>query len=230
MNEMYSKTAGPLLGLRAADEIVLGTPVQYPLYTVFFIPHGAGRLHADFAAFNFRGPVLLFSTPLQVIYISEGRFTECKMLQFHGDFYCIEFHRQEVSCNGVLFNNIYIDPVVVLSDKEACVFNSLLTDLSGEMNEAIPSEITLRAYLQLFLAKASSIKLRTIDEQKAVAVKDDQMDAFKNFLDEHFLTLHKPSDYAKMLAMTPDNFSRRCVRHFGKTPSQLIQERLILEH
>jgi AraC-like DNA-binding protein len=29
--------------------------------------------------------------------------------------------------------------------------------------------------------------------------------------------------------MSPNNFSKRCTRYFKKTPSQLIQERLILE-
>lgn len=229
MNEIYSGANGLLLGLQVVGATALCTPVQYPLYTVFFISQGTGTLHADFGAFNFNGPVLLFSTPLQTIYIQECKFLECKMLQFHGDFYCIEFHREEVSCNGLLFNNIYIDPVVVLSDKEATVFGSLLADLCNEINEITPSEITLRAYLQLFLAKSSSIKLKAIDDDKDKVEKDMQMECFRELLNEHFLTLHKPSDYARLLAMTPGNFTKRCTRYFRKTPSQLIQERLILE-
>jgi len=211
------------------DGAALCTPAQYPVYTVFFIPEGSGTYHADFGVFNFQGPVLLFSTPLQVIYIEECEFLNCKMLQFHGDFYCIEFHREEVSCNGLLFNNIYIDPVVVLSDKEAGLFDSMLTELNDELNEAEPSESILRAYLQLFLAKSSAIKIKAIAENKDKTEKDEQMERFKKLLDEHFLTLHKPSDYAGLLAMTPDNLTKRSVRYFKKTPSQLIQERLMLE-
>ncbi|WP_183573660.1 helix-turn-helix domain-containing protein [Mucilaginibacter sp. X5P1] len=229
MKEVYSGSGGLLLGLKAADEAALCTPAQYPLYTVFFIPAGAGTFHSDFGVFNFEGPALLFSTPLQLIYIQECKFPNCKMLQFHGDFYCIEFHREEVSCNGLLFNNIYIDPVVVLSDKEAGLFDSLLTDLNDELDEAVPSEIILRAYLQLFLAKSSAIKLKAVAENKDKTEKDEQMDRFKKMLDEHFLTLHRPSDYATLLAMTPDNLTKRSTRYFKKTPSQLIQERLILE-
>ncbi len=229
MKEIHSGSGEFLLRLKAADDVDLCTPVQHPAYTVFFIPEGNGTYHADFGVFNFKGPVLLFSTPLQLIYMQECSFLNCKMLQFHGDFYCIEFHREEVSCNGLLFNNIYIDPVVVLSDKEAGLFDSILTELNNELDEAAPSEITLRAYLQLFLAKSSAIKIKAIAENKDKAEKDEQMDRFRKLLDEHFLTLHKPSDYAKLLAMTPNNFTKRCTRYFKKTPSQLIQERLILE-
>jgi AraC family transcriptional activator of pobA len=229
MKEIHSGSGGLLLGLAVADEGDLCTPAQYPVYTVFLIPEGTGTYHADFGVFNFKGPVLLFSTPLQLIYIQECKFSNCKMLQFHGDFYCIEFHREEVSCNGLLFNNIYIDPVVVLSDKEARLFDSLLTDFKDELDDIAPSEIILRAYLQLFLAKSSAIKIKAIAENKDKTEKDEQMERFKKLLDEHFLTLHKPSDYAELLAMTPDNFTKRCTRYFKKTPSQLIQERLILE-
>ena len=31
-------------------------------------------------------------------------------IAFHGDFYCIEYHKKEVACNGLLFNNIYQQP------------------------------------------------------------------------------------------------------------------------
>jgi len=229
MKEVHSGSDQLLLKLQVADGAALCTPAQYPVYTVFLIPVGAGTYHADFGVFNFKGPVLLFSTPLQVIYIEECQFLNCKMLQFHGDFYCIEFHREEVSCNGLLFNNIYVDPVVVLSDKEAGLFDSMLTDLNDELNEAEPSESILRAYLQLFLAKSSAIKIKAIAENKDKTEKDEQMERFKKLLDENFLTLHKPSDYASLLAMTPDNLTKRSVRYFKKTPSQLIQERLILE-
>lgn len=229
MKEIHSGSGGLLLRLKVADEAALCTPVQYSVYTVFYVPQGTGTFHADFGVFNFSGPALLFSTPLQLIYMQECTLPNCKILQFHGDFYCIEFHREEVSCNGLLFNNIYIDPVVALPDKEAGLFDSILTDLDNELDEAAPSEIVLRAYLQLFLAKSSAIKLKAIAENKDKPEKDEQMDRFKKLLDEHFLTLHKPSDYAALLAMTPDNLTKRSTRYFKKTPSQLIQERLILE-
>jgi AraC family transcriptional activator of pobA len=229
MKEIYSGSGGLLLGLKLADGAALCKPAQYPVYTVFFVPKGSGTFHADFGAFAFKSPVLLFATPMQTIYIQECKFPTCLMLQFHGDFYCIEFHREEVSCNGLLFNNIYLDPVVALSEKEARLFNGILTDLSGELNEHTPSEIILRAYLQLFLAKSSTIKLKAIAVGTDKTEKDEQMEKFRELINENFLTLHKPSDYAKLLNMTPDNLAKRTARHFKKTPSKLIQERLILE-
>jgi AraC family transcriptional activator of pobA len=229
LKEIRSASGEFLLGLRNAGEDFLCLPAQFSEYTVYFIPAGKGIFHADFGTFPFSGPVLLFSTPLQVIYIEECQQVQCTMLQFHSDFYCIEYHRVEVACNGLLFNNIYLDPIVVLTDREAKVFELLLGEISDEFESPAPSEIVLRAFLQVFLAKSSSIKIKAINDKVDKMEKDDLMERFRQLLDVHYLDLHKPSDYANLLAMSPDNFSKRCTRFFKKTASQLIQERLILE-
>lgn len=230
MNEIFSASGEYLLGLKEIDSASLSKPVQFSEYSVLFIPQGGGTYHADFGSFPFTGPVLLFSTPLQTIYVEQIEpDTVVTMLQFHGDFYCIEYHRAEVSCNGLLFNNIFIEPAIILTEKEAAVLVRIFGEMADELNQAIPAEIVLRAYLQLFLAKSGHIKLSSMADPQQTPVKDELMEQFRQLLDIHYLDLHKPQDYAGLLAMSPNNFTKRCTRYFRKTPSQLIQERLILE-
>lgn len=227
MNKVFSDTGNVLLGLDHPEDNTLASPAQFAEYTVILITEGEGIFHADFASFPFTSPVILFSTPQQSIYIKETKPVKSVMLQFHSDFYCIEYHRNEVACNGLLFNNIYIEPSLKLSQGELDSYLQLILQINDEFKQPDPSDIVLRAYLQLFLAKSSSIKIKSIEKQKIF--KDEKMDLFKQLLEENFLTLHKPSDYASLLAMTPNNFTKQCTRRFNKTPSQLIQERLILE-
>jgi len=229
MNDISATSGEHLISLRSVSQKELCLPAQFNQYTVFFISEGNGKFHSDFGIFNFETPVLLFATPLQVIHMQESSNLICRMLQFHGDFYCIEYHRKEVACNGLLFNNIYIDPAVSLSPEDAQFFESLMQQIAVECSQSASSEIVLRAYLQLFLAKASTLKQRILGAQVYQLEKDDQMEKFRLLLDEHYLILHKPSDYSGLLAMSPDNFSRRCTKYFKKSPSQLIQERLVLE-
>jgi AraC-like DNA-binding protein len=227
MQELISPSGEQLLSVKEAIYKDFSTPVQSTMYTVLFIKEGEGLYHADFGVFPFTAPALLFSTPLQIIYLEKAESAKCTQLQFHGDFYCIEFHRTEVRCNGLLFNNIYIDPIVSLTEKEAKVFESVINDLKGELKHETLSDIVPRAYLQLFLAKSSSIKMKTISNQHSE--RDELMDRFGQLLEENYLSLRKPADYADLLSMSRDNFTRRCTRYFRKSPSQLIQERLILE-
>ncbi|MET3981863.1 AraC family transcriptional activator of pobA [Mucilaginibacter sp. UYP25] len=226
---IYSSSGTYLLSLEQTGGSSLCTASQFTEYTVVIVLKGSGVFHADFGSFPFTAPVLLFATPIQLIYLENCNQLKYNILKFHGDFYCIEYHRKEVSCNGLLFNNIYIDPVVHLTAKEADGFQSLLADLTAEANQQSPSEIVLRSYLQLFLAKSSNIKLKAIDNLDDKIQIDEQMQRFTRLLDQHYLDLHKPSDYAGLLAMSTDNFRRRSVHYFSKTPSQLIQERLVLE-
>lgn len=227
MNKVYSDTGNVLLGLEQPQNNRLSQPSQFAEYTVLLIEEGQGIFHADFASFAFTAPILLFSTPQQSIYIKEAQSLKYTMLQFHSDFYCIEYHRNEVACNGLLFNNIYIEPSLKLSAQQLESYVQIIDQITSEFRQPDPSDIVLRAYLQLFLAKSSSIKLNTGEQQKVI--KDEKMDLFKQLLEKHFLTLHKPGDYASLLSMSPNNFSRQCSKCFNKTPSQMIQERLILE-
>lgn len=207
MQELISPSGEQLLNVKEATYIDLGTPSQSTMYTVLFIKEGKGSYHADFGVFPFTAPALLFSTPLQVIYLEKSESVKCTQLQFHGDFYCIEFHRTEVRCNGLLFNNIYIDPIVVLTEKEAKVFESVINDLKEELNHETLSDIVPRAYLQLFLAKSSSIKMNAISSNHSE--RDELMERFSQLLEEHYLSLRKPSDYAELLSMSRDNLTRR---------------------
>lgn len=217
------------MGLQHLEESSLCNPTQFSEYTILLITQGKGLFHADFGVFAFSGPVLLFATPLQQIHLQDCKDLKSTMLQFHSDFYCIEYHRKEVACNGLLFNNIYIDPTVSLTDREADSFSGILKEIEAEASQEEPSEIVIRSYLQLFLAKSSSIKMKELEGSMELLRKDEQMEKFRRLVDEHYLKLHKPADYAALLAMTTDNLSRRCQHYFKKTPSQLIQERLVLE-
>lgn len=229
MKEMISTSGDYLIGIEHSETSPLTTPVRFSEYMVLLIHHGEGIYHADFSSFKFSGPVLLFATPMQTVFLEYKGIAKHTLLKFHTDFYCIETHREEVACNGLLFNNIYIEPSVSLSDKDLTAFNQLIGQMEEEFNSPGTSEMVLRAYLQLLLAKCSTIKLRSLESEDLNRPKDEKMEQFRLLLDEHYLSLHKPSDYAALLSIPPNTLSKKSVRYFGKTPSQLIQDRLILE-
>jgi AraC-like DNA-binding protein len=206
----------------------LATLKQFSLYTIISIEKGRGIYHADFNNFRFEGPVILFSTPFQQIFIEADPALEIVLLQFHADFYCIEFHRAEVSCNGLLFNNCYIEPAVNMDVQECGVFRNLMNDIEQECQLIEVNETVIRAYLQIWLAKASAIKIKMLENQGARDV-DLLMEQFRQLVDVHFLTLHKPGDYAALLHISPNILTKRATKYFGKTPSQLISEKLILQ-
>jgi len=229
MAQLTSGTGTKLISLYNARENILGTPIRFSEYSIIFVNAGQGTFYSDFGAFPFSGPMLFFATPMQLIYIEDIIAAQYTLLQFHGDFYCMEYHREEVACNGLLFNNIYIEPSLQLSDADHKGFNQLMEQLTEEFTMPEPSDIVLKSLLQLFLAKSSRVKNRELDSTAYVSQRDDEMERFKELLEIHYLNLRKPSDYADLLIMAPNTLTKRCTKYFKKTPSQLITERLIVE-
>src|SRR5690606_27105815 len=89
--------------------------IHAPYYYVVLI-NGSVNFSVDFNTFTCRGKNLLFLSPYQLLQWETAQVQKLLFLQFHGDFYCIEYHKKEVACNGILFNNIYDTPIVRLTE------------------------------------------------------------------------------------------------------------------
>ncbi|MEA9358435.1 helix-turn-helix domain-containing protein [Bacteriovorax sp. PP10] len=200
---------------------------QVALYSAMIIPKGKGVCKVDSGTYPFEGPSILFLTPFQKLNFTEVDVEDVKLLQFHGDFYCIELHQPEVACNGLLFNNVYLSPFIKLSTSELLKSRELFSSIENELKN--PDKSILTSYLQLFLAIASRIKRAEVGDKLVSPGKDVKMEEFKELIDRHFLSKRRPSDYAKLLNLQMDSLTKRSKKYFTKSPSQLIHERIIIE-
>lgn len=199
-----------------------------PFYNIFLF-QGKGKVNIDFADYDFNGNIVLFTAPYQLVRFNMDEHLVINTLQFHGDFYCIEYHKKEVACNGLLFNNIYLQPFIVLSEDEFTELHSLFNKLAAELNYTDTySQAVVKAYLQLVLALSSKVKIINIPAPEEEYANHPVVQ-FKSLLDLHFKKERQPLFYAAQLGMAPNTFSKKCKAYFMRTPSQLIQERVILE-
>ena len=106
---------------------------------------------------------------------------------------------------------------------------NLFRNITAELTEKNPfSEAVLRSYLQLILAlssKEKSLLLTDTPPQTDHTLATD----FQELLEKHFLSERNLSFYAEALSLTPDAFSKKLKKLIGKTPSKLLQDRLVLE-
>jgi AraC family transcriptional activator of pobA len=199
-----------------------------PMYSIFLL-EGNGKVSVDLVEYTFEGKIILFTTPYQIIHFDIKKPIKTRRLQFHGDFYCIEYHKKEVACNGLLFNNIYQKPYVNLATEEYIELDYILEKLIIELeNTSSYSMAVVRSYLQLILALCSKIKSEDnlVPEEKNI---HHPLIQFKDLLENNFRKERQPSFYATQMGISPNNFSKLSKHYFLKTPSTLIQERVILE-
>lgn len=198
-----------------------------PLYGIFLF-QATGTITVDLTSYAVSGYTVVFCTPFQMLHfdISTG---DIRALWFHGDYYCIEYHKKEVACNGFLFNNIYSPPLVSLDRSGFEGMLQILDKLGMELENTDPYSIAVaRSYLQLLLAlgsKAKASDLTAAEEHK----KRHPVLLFQSMLEQHYIRERTPAFYAAQLGMTPNTFSKQCKTYFLKSPSALIQERVVLE-
>jgi len=201
-----------------------------PLYQIFLLSEPV-EIRVDFAPYQTASSSLLFLSPYQHLEWKKASLESVVRILFHGDFYCIEYHKKEVACNGLLFNNIYLQPFVHVSISLFDEIVHLINHMKRELNTDAPFSVSvLKAYLQLILALSSKAKKQQVDMGLLINnVEMKEGGGFQRLLEEYFMTIRSVNFYAGKLNLSTDAFSRKIKRQLGKLPSVLIQERVILE-
>ncbi|QRA42072.1 AraC family transcriptional regulator [Chryseobacterium cucumeris] len=199
-------------------------------YSVF-LWKGSGVFSVDGINYSYSGYNILFLSPYQKVKLVSESDENIHVLFFHGDYYCIEYHKKEVACNGLLFNNIYLNPSVELSEESYHYILELFNHIKKEEREKHPfSESIIKTYIQLILAigskQKSSIENSIISNEK---LSNKNAAEFQKLLETYFKTEKELSFYSDKLNITNSTLSKAVKKEFSKTPNQLINERIILE-
>lgn len=207
---------------------VVNKPEQIDAYSIYWIKDGKGVYNIDFQSYEFNGNVLFFLSPGQVFSVDSEKIKTAYKITFKRDFYCIQAHDKEVSCNGVLFNNIYESPFVSPNEKDVKKLEFILESLIGEFkNDETAQYDMLQVYLKQFIIQSVRVK------KEDFAVKEDvETKLFKDFsllVDQNFTKMHSVTEYANRLGVSPKSLTKNFQKNGMSTPSDFIKNRIILE-
>jgi AraC family transcriptional activator of pobA len=202
-------------------------------YSLIWVTNGSGKVKADFSEYAFQQNTLFAIAPYQPFMILADGKIEGVALQFHPDFFCIHKHQQEVACNGVLFNNIYNPPYVLVNESTAIILNGILEQVKAEIqNPALAQYELLISYLKIFLINASRLKTRQQPDAALVVADAEEpfiLQKLKDYIEQHYKTKHAVSNYADMLNISPKALAKITKTHFNKTLTNMIAERIVIE-
>ena len=201
-------------------------------FNLILVTNGKGRVKADFSENQFGPGSLLSFYPYQPFMISSENM-EGYAIQFHHDFFCIHRHHKEIGCNGILFNNVYQPPIVVLDESNQAVLLSLIDQIIAEMKTSNrEQDEVIASFLKIFLITATRLKIRQQPEIEAVEADKKQLvilQDLKDAIENNYRAKHTAGEYAALLNITPNALARIVKNHFNKTLSELISERIIIE-
>jgi AraC family transcriptional activator of pobA len=213
------------------DDSLFSSLKRYNYFSMLLLSEGEGSVLRDETRYAFNRDCLLCFSIYQPFMVEPESEMEGVLINFHPSFFCLFKHRNEVSCNGVLFNNLYDTPVVNLTPEEMRSLSVIVDELSTEIqNRQQPDEDVLISYLKIFLIAASRAK---IEQRRGEEVQPAKipltLENLKNAIETHYKTLRSPGDYGELLHISTKALNKASKAHFNKTLTDLIAERLIIE-
>jgi len=210
------------------EACVINKPELVNSYRIYWIKDGKGTYNIDFQSYSFDGNVLFFLSPGQVFSVHSEKIKDAYSISFIRDFYCVQTHDKEVSCNGVLFNNIYETPFVKPNAQESQKLKGILHNLIEEFSRDETAQYDmLQAYLKQFIIQSVRIK-----KERAIVKDDTETKLFKDFsllVNLNFKEQHSVTYYAERLGLSPKSLTKHLHRINVESPSGLIKNRIILE-
>ena len=206
-------------------------PINCPFYQILVFDTSA-KFEINLTQHVCSGSTILFLTPYQQFKWLDANKTELKLIQFHGDYYCIEYHKNMISCNGILFNNIYEKPFFNINKSYYDEIVNTIEKMDKEIQNEIVSPFTdsiIKSYLQLILSISSKEKSKYLIDLKPNELPNKDLVYFQDLLEKHYKTKRSIAFYAAEFSLSTDAFSKKVKKQFSKSPSQLINERVILE-
>ena len=201
-------------------------------YSLIWVMEGNGKLKTDFSEYDFGANSLFSFTPYQP-FMFLSNFIKGIAIYFHSDFFCIHKHETEVTCNGVLFNNIFQMPFIKIDGVLENTLYQLIEQIKSEMQDpGLAQYELLISYMKIFLISASRSKMEQQPEviQSKRANKEPViLQNLKESIEKDFKTKHTPNDYAVLLNISPNALAKITKKHFNKTLTNLITERIIIE-
>ena len=201
-------------------------------YSLIWITEGNGKLKTNFSEYEFKENSLFSFTPYQPFMFSSN-LVKGIAIYFHSDFFCIHKHQTEVTCNGILFNNIYHAPFFVVDETLQNTLNTVIDQIKSEMkNPGLAQYELLISYMKIFLIAASRSKA----EQQPESIPSSKgakepfiLQSLKEAIEKDFKSKHTANDYATLLNISPNALARITKKYFNKTLTDLIAERIIIE-
>ena len=190
---------------------------------------GGGAHEIDFEEFPIESNSLHFVSPGQTHLVKRALNSNGYVILFSREFYHLGIKDKDVLYELPFLNNNSVKPIVQLPDTEIDFFNDMIQKIHAECISTNPNkEEILRSYLHILLIHAKRLFNKS-ETNRAQSSYHELVQKFKIAVEKNFMNIHKAGEYAGMLCVSPGHLNDTVQKAIGKSATDTIQERLILE-
>lgn len=173
-------------------------------FTIICIEQLEGTIYIDDNKVENAQNNLVFITPSQRFKINTKNNSATKgfVLQFNKEFYCIDFHDNEISCKGLLFVNNLGIVNIILNKEQLLDFYGICKALSTELEleERLVGEM-IRNLLKNLLIKANRLFKTQVFGIEYIEEDTNIVRKFNSLVEENYKELKQVQEYAKLMGI-----------------------------
>lgn len=205
-------------------------PHKHSSYLCILFTKGTGNHEIDFNTYPIQSGSLFVISPGKTHHWVLSDDVDGYIFTHTKDFYDLQYSHNSIS-NFPFFQSVQNSPILELDEDQvkavAPLFESMLSEYQAQ---DILKHQVLISYSDIIYAKLSRIYLK--DKTQEIvnhSLYSQKFNVLENLIEEHFKVEKLPSRYASMMNITPKHLNRITQNIIGKTTSEIILERILLE-
>lgn len=201
---------------------------RHNFYHLVFFTKGSGSHTIDFKRFTLVPGQIYFMVPGQVHSWDFTGEVDGFVVNFTESFFKTFLLNPDYIIGFSFFNGVATDNVVNLgSDISVTVrtlFERMLLLASKEGFQKDMLRVLLLELFMLIEGEAVTVRNESIQPHNYALIRN-----YQKLVEQHFLALRLPKEYAEILSVTPNYLNAACKAHLGMQAGEIIRNRVILE-
>ncbi|WP_346857529.1 AraC family transcriptional regulator [uncultured Draconibacterium sp.] len=205
-------------------------PHRHDFYEVLYLAKGTGFHVIDGNKYEIKPPCVFFMSPGQAHKIEVSHDIEGYIFIFTAEFYLINKSNQNRLIEFPFFFTVQQDnpPLIFENEQDILFLETLFKKGIKEMEKVnIDTVELLRSLLDLILT--SSALLYRSDEKLLKGKGHIVVKKFLQLVEENYNLNLSVAEYANKMALTPNHLTQTVTQLTGKTSSEIIKSKQILE-
>lgn len=214
----------------------IAKPHIHSFYQIIWFKSGKGKHYVDFNEYEVSDNTIFFIAKNQVHAFDDQSNYEGYAIHFSESFIVQKENDIDFFLKCSIFNNPYQIPSCCVGSENEQQLEEYILQMQKEIQEPkkFGQEELLRLYLKAFLIQVQRRKyeLEQLNQNVAPFLVDEkraQLINFVNLVEENYTKGLSAATYARMLFVSPRTLSNLTLHQLNKKPSQIIQERIVLE-
>lgn len=203
-------------------------------FFIVFLKKGRGKIIYDMGEYSFSGPSLMFFSPFHPYKLIAEEDPEGLILQFTTGFYWFQQDRSPDKSLCGVFKREKGSPIIPLNNQDVCIVGNLVQSVIREFEWfEEPNRNMICNYIKSILIHSlriqSNFNKSNIDGNGHFPQDYQLLKDLNCLIQKNFKNTKRPADYAELLHITPSGLTKATRKHYGKTVTDLIQQRVLEE-